>query len=104
MPEYATRDVARKLGLSLITLKRYIASKKIPIPPLKVLGNVRVRVWSDRDIEAIRAVLPSIKNGRKIRYQKQQQSALSTQQSAKAKSKAKPKSSSRKRKPNGSKR
>lgn len=70
MPEYATRDVAKQLGLSLITLKRYIAAKKIPVPALKVLGNVRVRVWTEGDIEAIRAVLPSIKNGRKTRYQK----------------------------------
>lgn len=71
MPEYATRDVAKQLGLSLITLKRYIAAKKIPVPPLKIFGNVRVRVWRERDIEAIRRVLPSIKNGRKTRYNKQ---------------------------------
>lgn len=72
MRDYATRDVAKTLGLSLITLKRYIAAKKIPVPPLKILGNVRVRVWTERDIEAIRAILPSIKNGRKTRYQKQE--------------------------------
>lgn len=72
MREYATRDVAKKLGLSLITLKRYIAAKKIPVPPLQILGNVRVRVWSDNDIEALRAILPSIKNGRKTRYQKRE--------------------------------
>jgi predicted site-specific integrase-resolvase len=73
MREYATRDVAKQLGLSLITLKRYIAAKKIPVPPLKTWGNVRVRVWSEHDIEAIRAVLPSIKNGRKTRYQRKKQ-------------------------------
>ena len=71
MSQYATRDVAKKLGLSLITLKRYIAAKKIPVPPLRRLANVRVRVWSDRDVEAVRAILASIANGRKTRYQKQ---------------------------------
>lgn len=73
MNRYATRDVAKKLGLSLITLKRYIAARKIPVPPLKKLGNISARLWSDRDVERVREMLPGIANGRKTRYKKQTQ-------------------------------
>jgi len=70
MDQYATRDVARKLGLSLITLKRYIAAGKIPVPPLQKLGNISARLWSEADIERVREILPKIANGRKTRHQK----------------------------------
>lgn len=71
MAAYSTREAAAKLGLTHITLKRYIAARKIPLPPVTTVGGVRVRLWSDSDIERVRAILPNIKNGRKTRYQKQ---------------------------------
>jgi hypothetical protein len=52
------------------SLNRYIAAKKIPLPPLVRVGGVRVRLWSDKDIAKVRAVLPKLKNGRKTRYKK----------------------------------
>jgi predicted DNA-binding transcriptional regulator AlpA len=66
----STRDVAKKLGLSFTSLNRYIAAKKIPLPPLVRVGGVQVRLWSDKDIARVRAVLPKVKNGRKLRYKK----------------------------------
>jgi predicted DNA-binding transcriptional regulator AlpA len=66
----STRDAAKKLGLSFTSLNRYIAAKKIPLPPLVRVGGVRVRLWSDRDIAKVRALLPKIRNGRKLRYKK----------------------------------
>ena len=42
---------AKKLGLSLITLKRYIAAKKIPAPPVAQVGGMRVRPWREKDME-----------------------------------------------------
>jgi len=69
MSSYSTREAAEKLGLSLITLKRYIAAKKIPLPPITRVGGVRVRLWTEGDIERVRQMLPKIQNGRKIRYQ-----------------------------------
>ncbi|HVO64560.1 MAG TPA: hypothetical protein VMT53_26805 [Terriglobales bacterium] len=66
----STRDAAKKLGLSFTSLNRYIAAKKIPLPPLVRVGGVRVRLWSDKDIAKVRALLPKIKNGRKLRYKK----------------------------------
>ncbi len=66
----STRDAAKKLGLSFTSLNRYIAKKKIPLPPLVRVGGIRVRLWSDQDIAKVRAVLPKIMNGRKLRYKK----------------------------------
>jgi predicted DNA-binding transcriptional regulator AlpA len=71
MSQYSTRETAEKLGLSLISLKRYIAARKIPMPPVTKVGGVRVRLWSDSDIERVREILPKIANGRKTRYQKE---------------------------------
>jgi predicted DNA-binding transcriptional regulator AlpA len=70
MDGLSTRDAAKKLGLSFTSLNRYIAAKKIPLPPLVRIGGVRVRLWSGTDIAKVRALLPKIKNGRKLRYKK----------------------------------
>jgi len=70
MNEHSTREAATKLRLSFTSLNRYIAAKKIPFPPLSRVGGVRVRLWSDKDIAKVRAVLPKLKNGRKTRYKK----------------------------------
>jgi DNA-binding transcriptional MerR regulator len=67
---YSTRQAAAKLGVSLISLQRYIAQKKIPVPAVTKAGGGKLRIWTEQDIEHVRRVLPSIKNGRKTRYQK----------------------------------
>jgi|SRR6478736_4061944 predicted site-specific integrase-resolvase len=82
---YSTSEAAKRIGVSLITLKRYMAAKKIPLPPPRV-GGMRIRLWTEQDIQKVRQLLPKIANGRKTRYQKKH-SAVSTQQSAKAKKK-----------------
>jgi hypothetical protein len=61
----STREAARKLGISLISLQRYIAAKKISAPKLQRIGGVHIRLWSDRDILRVRKELPLIKNGRR---------------------------------------
>ena len=71
MAEYSTREAAKKLGLTLLTIQRYIAAKKIPSPPVRILGGGKFRVWTDKDIETVRHLLPKIANGRKTRYKKQ---------------------------------
>jgi excisionase family DNA binding protein len=70
MPEYSTREAAKKLGVTLLTIQRYIAAKKIPCPPVRKLGGGKFRVWTDRDLERVRQLLPKIANGRKTRYSK----------------------------------
>jgi hypothetical protein len=67
MSGVSTRGAARKLGISLISLQRYIAAKKISAPKLQSIGGVRVRLWTDRDIKRVRKELPGIKNGRSKR-------------------------------------
>jgi len=69
--KYSTREAAKKLGISFPTINRYIADKKIPLPPVVKVGGVSVRLWSEREIQQVRALLPKIANGRKTRYQKQ---------------------------------
>src|SRR5215471_12564630 len=83
---YSTRDAAKKLGISFTSINRYIADGKIPLPPLVKVGGVKVRLWSDADIERVRALLPKIANGRKTRYKKKQL-AIGNQQLAKPKTK-----------------
>jgi transposase len=70
MKKYSTRQAAKKLGLTLLTIQRYIAKEKIKAPKLLIVGSVRARLWSDADIERVRKILPKIANGRKIRYKK----------------------------------
>jgi len=85
MDFYSTPQAAKKLGISLMTLNRYIAAKKIPLPPVRI-GGVRVRLWSEEEIEHVRQLLPKIANGRKTRYQK----LRAKQKGTKTKKKSKP--------------
>jgi predicted DNA-binding transcriptional regulator AlpA len=71
MAEYTTRQAAKKFGISMMSLNRYIAAKKIPAPEVKKLGGLKFRVWTEAEIEHVRQLLPTIANGRKTRYQKQ---------------------------------
>ena len=68
MKGLSTREAAKKLGISFTSMNRYIADKKIPVPPLIEIGSTSARLWSDEDIEKVRAILPKIANGRKTRH------------------------------------
>ena len=90
MPKLSTPQVAKKLGLSKASLSRYILMGKVPAPPETMAGGIRLRLWSESDIEGLKRALPKIANGRKTRYKKKQ-SALSSQQLVKTKSMSKKK-------------
>ena len=64
------RQAAKKLGLSIAALSRYVAAKKVPAPEPERVGGLLVYAWSKEDIERVRDVLPKIANGRKTRYKK----------------------------------
>jgi predicted DNA-binding transcriptional regulator AlpA len=66
----STHQVAKKLGLTPVSLGRYIKAGKITAPPETMVGGIKLRLWSESDIERLREALPKIKNGRKTRYQK----------------------------------
>jgi predicted DNA-binding transcriptional regulator AlpA len=70
MFKLSTEQVAKKVGISPPTLSRHIKAGKVPAPPETMAGGIRLRLWSESDIERLREVLPTIKNGRKTRYQK----------------------------------
>ena len=88
MNKYSTRSAAKELGISLMSMMRYIKAKKIPAPPAVKVGGGIVRAWTKDEIEKVRKILPTIANGRKTRHKKH--SAVSSQQSAKTKKKAQP--------------
>ena len=81
MKQYSTREAAKKLGLDISSIQRYIKAGKIPVPPLQIVGGGKFRVWTEQDIEHVRQLLPKIANGRKTRYSK-----LREKQKAQAKS------------------
>jgi predicted DNA-binding transcriptional regulator AlpA len=70
MQTFSTRQAAEKLGLGIATLTRYILAEKVPAPKITKIGKLRVRMWSENDIERVRKLLPKIANGRKLRYKK----------------------------------
>jgi len=97
MVTYSTSQAAKKLGIGLKTLSRYIEQGKVPRPLILTVGTATLHAWTAGEIEKVRRMLPKIANGRKTRYQKKQ-SAVRTrgtpgqaQQSAKTKRRKKPK-------------
>jgi predicted transcriptional regulator len=95
MVAYSTNQAAKQLGISGAALSKYIKAGKVPAPKVVQTGWRDVHSWSDEDIEHLRKLLPKIANGRKTRYQKKKQSALSNQQSAKTKKKTSPRAAAR---------
>lgn len=75
MDKYSTRSAAKELGISFMSLMRYIKAKKIPAPPSVKVGGSFVRAWTRDEIEQVRKILPKIANGRKTRHQKQKPQA-----------------------------
>jgi predicted site-specific integrase-resolvase len=68
MKRYSTPEVAKKLGVSLVSLHRYIKAGKIPAPVTLERRTLRPLPWTDEDIEKVREILPKIANGRKTRH------------------------------------
>ncbi len=67
MATYSTAQAAKRLGMTRVTLQRYVGKKLIAAPPLKQLGGGQFREWSDRDVERARKQMSKLKprNGRR---------------------------------------
>jgi excisionase family DNA binding protein len=65
----STNQAAKRLGIGVATLTRYIQSGKVPAPP-ETAGGTRMRLWNEEAIQHVRQLLPKIANGRKTRYTK----------------------------------
>jgi predicted DNA-binding transcriptional regulator AlpA len=71
MEGFSTRQAAKMLGIASSTLARYIAAAKIPAPKAVRIGGMTVHLWTSREIERVRKLLPRIEDGRTTRHQKQ---------------------------------
>lgn len=71
MKSYSTTQAAHKLGITPMTLSRYIKAGKVPKPKSATSGGMTIHFWTEKEIEHVRQLLPKIANGRKTRYQKQ---------------------------------
>ena len=67
---YSSRQAAKKLGIDIGTLSRYISAGKVPAPTTSTAGGMSVHLWTEAEIEHVRQLLPKIANGRKTRYSK----------------------------------
>jgi excisionase family DNA binding protein len=54
MRTYSTVQVAEMLGIGNDTLHRWIRARKIAAPGVQLVGGVRIRLWSDTDVEIVR--------------------------------------------------
>lgn len=86
----STREAAKKLGITAAALSRYVKVTKVPAPTIVRTGKASLHLWTEKEIERVRKLLPKIKNGRKTRYQKQKPE-LGSQKSVKLGKKPQPK-------------
>lgn len=61
------------LGLTDASLSRYIKAGKVSAPPETMAGGMRMRLWSEAEIERLREALPNLPDGRKTRHQKEKE-------------------------------
>ena len=58
MKACSSREAAKQLEISLMTLQRYIADGNwIKAPALQKVGGVKVRLWTERDIKRARKLM-----------------------------------------------
>jgi hypothetical protein len=63
--QFSTREAAKKLGVTILTLQRHVTARTVKAPQLRKVGGVTVRLWSADDIAKARKVLSGIRPGRK---------------------------------------
>ncbi|MGC1418437.1 MAG: MerR family transcriptional regulator [Candidatus Acidiferrum sp.] len=54
MKNYSTAKVAAKVGVSKLTLTRWLKSGKVKEPRRVNQGGIELRIWTDRDVERVR--------------------------------------------------
>jgi hypothetical protein len=53
----STVQVAKLLGMKQPGLQRLIRQKRVPCPPVTLVGGMRIRLWSREDVKAARAAI-----------------------------------------------
>jgi predicted site-specific integrase-resolvase len=54
MGNFSTKQVAENVGISRVTLQRWLLSGKLSEPDRFKAGGVDVRVWTELDLERVR--------------------------------------------------
>jgi len=54
MKTFSTKQVATAVGISRVTLQRWLLSGKLIEPKRLEVGGIDVRIWSASDIERVR--------------------------------------------------
>jgi excisionase family DNA binding protein len=54
MKTYSTVEVARLLKITSGTLHRWIREKRVAAPPVQSLGGMQIRMWHEKDVDAVR--------------------------------------------------
>jgi hypothetical protein len=60
-----TREAAKRMDVTLLTLQRHIKAKTVEAPELQIVKGVAVRLWTAGDIAKARKVLKATRPGRK---------------------------------------
>ena len=50
-PIYSTLQVAQAIGVDKSTLLRWLYAEKIAEPSVKTVAGVKIRCWSEKDLE-----------------------------------------------------
>lgn len=53
---YTTREAAAAVGITRVTLQRWIAAGKIRAPRARLRDGVGVRLWAEADVSRLRKV------------------------------------------------
>lgn len=54
MEDFSTKQVAENVGISRVTLQRWLLSGKLSEPDRFRAGGVDVRIWNELDLERVR--------------------------------------------------
>jgi hypothetical protein len=58
--KYTTREAADAAGITRVTLQTWIRKRNIAAPRLERIANIRVRLWSDSDVDRLKKVKKKI--------------------------------------------
>mgnify|MGYP003374529249 CR=1 FL=1 len=56
-------DVAKQLGLSVVTVRRYVRNGTFPHPKREFFGRQSVAIYSSADVEALSKILERLRKG-----------------------------------------
>ena len=57
MRRFSTDEVAGMLGMHRPNLQRLIREKSIPFPPIQQVGKIKIRLWTQADVEKARKAI-----------------------------------------------